>query len=455
MRVAALLLLSVSAIGQAVYPLKVSANHRYLVDQNNRPFLLVGDAPQALIGVRNEADAAVYFADRKAHGFNAAWINLLCDDYTFCNSNGTTSDGIAPFNSGTGPSSYDLSAPNLTYFSKVDDVLNLAAQNGIVVFLDPIETGGWTITLENNGSTKAFNYGAFLGARYKNFPNIVWLSGNDFQTWPTSSNDNNLVRQVMAGIASNDPNHLQTIELNYYESYSNQDSALAPYVALDLAYTYYDTYDYVLQAYNSTPISPTFMGEANYEGEHLSCCDGGSLRNLRLQEYWTLTSGATGQMYGEVQTDRTDWTNISQIDTTGVTQLGYATQLFASIPWWNLVPDQGHQIVTAGYGTYRTNTTQISTSTYATTAWIPDGSVSITFAPVSTTLRLATSKFKGPITARWMDPTNGTFTTISGSPFPNTGTTNFSTPGSNGEGSSDWVLVLTTQVAARKRVVLF
>jgi hypothetical protein len=90
-----------------------------------------------------------------------------------------------------------------------------------VVFLDPIETGGCLVTLENNGATNAYNYGVYIGTRYKNFPNIVWLYGNDFQNWGTST-DNNLVKQVMAGIASVDPNHLQTIELNYNASYSNQ-----------------------------------------------------------------------------------------------------------------------------------------------------------------------------------------------------------------------------------------
>jgi hypothetical protein len=405
--------------------------------------------------MRSEADAAAYFADRKAHGFNAAWINLLCDDYTFCNANGVTLEGLAPFTSGTDPASYDLSTPNPAYFTKVDDVLKLAAAEGIVVFLDPIETGGWTTTLEKNGSTKAFNYGAFVGARYKNFPNIVWLSGNDFVTWYSSTTDNDLVRQVMAGIASNDNIHLQTIELDYNKSYSNQDTALAPLVTLDLAYTYYDTYDYVLGAYNSLPVTPVFLGEANYEGEHLSCCDGGSVGNLRKQEYWTLTSGATGQIYGDQYTDRTTWITLSQIDTTGVTQLGYASRLFNSIAWWKLVPDQNHQVVISGYGTYRADALDISNSTYATTAWIPDGSVSITFAPVATTLTVATSQFKGPITARWMDPTDGAFHAIKGSPFPNRGTTNFTTPGANGEGTTDWVLVLTTPVSAHDRVILF
>ena len=447
MKLALLLVLTANAFGQALYPLKLSANNRYLVDQNDRPFLLVGDSPQSLINGLSETMAAGYLADRKAHGFNAVWINLLCDTYTYCNGSGTTYDGIRPFISGTGPANYDLSTPNPAYFSRVDHMVNLAGQNGLVVFLDPIETGGWLQTLEANGPTKAFNYGAYLGRRYSGSPNVVWMSGNDFQDWNSNASDNNLVRQVMAGIASSDSTHLQTIELDYPRSYSSQDIALAHLVDLNLVYTYCDTYDYVIRAYNALPTMPIFLGEANYEGEHDPNTDGGSVRNLRKQEYWALLSGATGQIYGHFQTDRTDWSNLREIDTTGVTQLGYATRLFVGLAWWNLVPDQRHQIVTAGYGIFRSNATDLHNSTYATTAWIPDGSASITFAPVSTTLTVATYKFNGPITARWMDPTNGAFTVVQGSPFPNSGTRDFSTPGVNSEGSNDWVLVLATSAA--------
>jgi hypothetical protein len=42
------------------YPLKSSANGRYLVDQNNTPFLMVGDSPQSLIGNLSLAEAASY-----------------------------------------------------------------------------------------------------------------------------------------------------------------------------------------------------------------------------------------------------------------------------------------------------------------------------------------------------------------------------------------------------------
>ena len=60
------------------YPLKVSANGRYLIDQHSTPFLLAGDSPQALMVNLTEQDAELFFASRVANGFNAVWINLLC-----------------------------------------------------------------------------------------------------------------------------------------------------------------------------------------------------------------------------------------------------------------------------------------------------------------------------------------------------------------------------------------
>src|SRR5262245_20593306 len=45
------------------FPLKASANNRYLVDQNNVPFLMVGDSPQALIGNLSPMEAAFFMAN--------------------------------------------------------------------------------------------------------------------------------------------------------------------------------------------------------------------------------------------------------------------------------------------------------------------------------------------------------------------------------------------------------
>ena len=66
----------------AVYPVKVSANNRYLVDQNNAPFLIMGDCPQSLTVNLSVAQTDSYFSNRQAHGFNTMWINLVCTVYT-------------------------------------------------------------------------------------------------------------------------------------------------------------------------------------------------------------------------------------------------------------------------------------------------------------------------------------------------------------------------------------
>jgi hypothetical protein len=173
-----------SATAQPAYPLKDSSTGRYLVDQRGRPFMIVGDSPQSLIVNLSLADAKVFIANRAAAGFNSLWINLLCVKYTGGRADGSTYDHIVPF---TKPG--DLERPNERYFKRVDAMIRLAGRYGMNVFLDPIETGGWLGVLKSNGPAKAFAYGRYLGKRYAKFPNIIWMSGNDFQDWKDPSSD--------------------------------------------------------------------------------------------------------------------------------------------------------------------------------------------------------------------------------------------------------------------------
>jgi hypothetical protein len=46
------------------------------------------------------------------------------------------------------------------------------------------------------------------------------------------------------------------------------------------------------------------------------------------------------------------------------------------------------------------------------------------------------------VKAQWYDPSNGAWIAIAGSPFQNSGTQNFATPGKNHDGEPDWVLSL-------------
>src|SRR5262249_44087228 len=107
----------------AVYPLQQSVNGRYLVDQNGVPFLIVGDAPQALMVNLTTNEAAMYFADRHAFGFNTVWINLLCSTYTGGRPDASTVDGIVPFTANLpNTAAYDLTKTNEAYFGRVDQM---------------------------------------------------------------------------------------------------------------------------------------------------------------------------------------------------------------------------------------------------------------------------------------------------------------------------------------------
>jgi Protein of unknown function (DUF4038)/Putative collagen-binding domain of a collagenase len=419
-----------------VYPLKLSANRRYLVDQRGRPFLIVGDSPQALIGNLDLSDAASYIADRSSAGFNSLLIDLLCAKYTGCRDDGTTYDGIKPF---TTPG--DLATPNPAYFKRAAAVVQLAAKAGIVVFLDPIETGGWLPVLLSNGVEKDYEYGQFLARRFRSFSNIVWWSGNDFQSWSDPSDDA-VALAVARGIKSVAPSALQTVELNYNDSGSLDDSRWQPYIGLDAAYTYLPTYARVLKEYDRARM-PVFLGEAGYEFEQNSgAISYGDPVTLRRQEYWSVLSGADGQFYGNHYTWQfaSGWK--SHLDTLGSTDIGYLVRLFDGIPWYRLVPDQAHRIVTAGYGTFETSGS-VDSSDYVTTAATPDGTLALSYLPAGGRITVDMSRFAGPVHAHWYDPAAGTYQITSGSPFPNSGAVSFTSPGTNAGGDPDWVLVLT------------
>ena len=99
--------------------------------------------------------------------------------------------------------------------------------------------------------------------------------------------------------------------------------------------------------------------------------------------------------------------------------------------------------MTAGYGTYRATGSPAHErlrdgGTHPRRVGHLDG-----YLPTVRTITVDMSKLSGSsVTARWYDPTNDTYSTVAGSPFANIGTRQFTPPGNNAEGSSDWVLVL-------------
>ncbi|MGA2207255.1 MAG: DUF4038 domain-containing protein [Terracidiphilus sp.] len=441
---------NLSTASSPVYPLKVSSNRRYLVDQRNIPFLIVGDVPQPIVTMASTEDAAKYFEDRQAHGFNAMWIDVLVAGpyYYYSLDDGSTYDGIRPFTGyvpgGTDTAHYDLTKPNEAYFARVDKMLMLAANHRMAVFLDPIETGQWLQTMRSNGPVAAYAYGQYLGSRYKHFDNIIWLNGNDFNTWKTPGDDK-VVRAVAMGIQSVDPRHLQTIELNVETSSSLDDPTWAPIVSVNSTYTYSPTFLQMWHSYNQTPIAPTYLVEAHYELAGMDLghpMDFGTPLVLRRQEYWAMLSGGKGQLYGNAFTCYMAPGWKYYIDTAGVTQLMIWRRFFSSLPWQDLVPDQDHTVVTAGFGSPGDMQTRVSESDFSTASKTPDGSFLVAYMPTERTITVNMASLKAPAIAKWFDPSDGKYTTIPGGPLTNTGTRQFTPPGKNHDGDADWVLLL-------------
>jgi len=295
------------------------------------------------------------------------------------------------------------------------------------------------------------------------------MHGNDFQSWRNAADDA-LVQAVARGIRSVDASHIHTVELNYQTSGSLEDESWAPLIELNAVYTYFPTYAQVLTEYNRQNFKPVFMVEANYEFENLAA-DVGSTQNLRRQEYWAMLSGAAGQLYGSAHTWKLQKGWEANLDTSGVVQLSYMKNLFVSRKWQELVPDQNHTVVTAGYDSFsclagqfasyvskdpdsflsralvriqqRSGFGSITSNTCATAARTSDGSLIIVYVPTVRAITVDMSKLSGATTtARWYDPTSAEYADVKGSPFANEGSRQFMPSGANKSGEGDWVLVL-------------
>ena len=201
------------------------------------------------------------------------------------------------------------------------------------------------------------------------------------------------------------------------------------------SYTYYPVYAQVLKDYNRPNFMPVCMIESDYEFERDSVPV-----TLRRIEYWSNLSGATGQLYGNGFTwpFKPGWK--TNLDTPGAIQMAYVKALFEPRAWFELVPDQAHKVVTAGYGTFDGAPTPGNhfnmTSDYVTAGRTPDGSLVLaympTFRPITAVWTWASCA--GALTAQWYDPSSGRYSMIEGSPFANSGSHAFIPPLHNADG---------------------
>ncbi|MDH7568275.1 MAG: DUF4038 domain-containing protein [Armatimonadota bacterium] len=441
----------------ATFPVRVSGTGRHLVDAAGRPFLLHGDTAWSLLVQLTREETEEYLENRRKKGFNALLVNLI--EYYYADNPPANRYGVGPF---TTPG--DFSTPNEAYFSHADWVIRRAGEKGILVILNPCYTGwssnarsssdGWMSVILANGPEKCRGYGRYLGRRYRGFANIIWQAGGD-TTIPVGSDLERNWLALLLAMKEEAPDHLWSAHWYRFTTALDQPT-FARYMDLDNAYGGNRTYIQTLRAYNRPNPKPTFFNEAYYEDTRL-VRGAGTPPLLRAQAYWALLSGATGHLFGSdhiwafggptgsprASTPGRDWRQ--GMDRQPSREMVYVRELFAGLPWHQLVPDQDHAVVTSGYGTFG-NDDRTPGGDYVAAARSGDGRLVIAYVPSTGTAPRAITvnmeKLSGEADARWYNPTQGVFTPVAGSPLPNRGERPFTTPGDNGTGANDWVLVL-------------
>jgi hypothetical protein len=398
-------------------PLRVSKSQRYLVDRSGKPFLLQGDAAWSLIANLSKEDAAAYLADRRSRGFNAVLVNLI--EHKFAAHAPKDLYGDAPF--GAGP---DFSAPNERYFAHADWIIRKAAEDGITVLLAPIYLGytgldeGFYEETKANGPERCLAYGRFLGRRYRDFDNIIWVLGGDRDPGDVRED----VDMVAYGIREFDRRHLMTAHCHSESSPIEQYPG--SWLSVSSSYAYEIVHQRLTWDYERKPVKPLFLIESIYEGEHNS-----SELQVRRQAYWSVLCGEFGHVMGNlpIWSFSPGWqAAMGKPGSIGMTRWG---RLFRSRPWQTLVPDDDHKVVTGGVGEYWGND-------YLSAATSPDGSLLMAYMPDARTVTVDLSKLApGPLKVWWFNPRDGSCS--AGAGLDSSGPRAMNPPG-----PGDWVLVI-------------
>ncbi|HEY0057888.1 MAG TPA: DUF4038 domain-containing protein, partial [Flavisolibacter sp.] len=155
--------------------LRVSDNKRFLVTEGGKPFFWLGDTAWELFHRLSREEADMYLKDRADKGFTVIQAVALAE-----------LDGLHDPNPyGEVPLLNDDPAkPREAYFQHVDYIINKANDYGLHIALlptwgDKIFKDRWGKGPEIFNLANAKVYGRWLGRRYKNKRNIIWVLGGD------------------------------------------------------------------------------------------------------------------------------------------------------------------------------------------------------------------------------------------------------------------------------------
>ena len=344
-------IISTTAIGQNLSPLKISSDNLYLVTEEGEPFFWLGGTAWELIHRLNKEETDIYLTDRANKGFTVIQTVILAE---LDGLNSPNAYGHLPLINN------DPAKLNEKYFEHLDYVISRTDELGLYIALLP--TWGdkfnkrWGFGPEIFNPQNAETYGALLAKRYLQHNNIVWILGGD--RIPETDHHYEIIRSMARGIRGTDSLHL----ISYHPSgartatdFFNED-----WLNVDMFQSGHShiakEYEYVEKSKGLKRTRPVINGEARYENIPDRFWEDKSYdwlddADVRVSAYWTMIAGAAGYTYGcndiwqmydysrePVINARTDWKQALNLP--GSFQMSYMRKIVGILPWQSMKYDQ-------------------------------------------------------------------------------------------------------------------
>ena len=409
--------------------LEVSNNGRFLVEDDGTPFFWLGDTNWRIYKLtENEVDD--YLDDRKDKKFNVIQGPVLL-----------LSDESDQSTNAYGETNTDPGDPNEDWFEHIDYIVDAANDRGMYVALVVTWGDNWNGFSSNS---QAKNFGKWLGERYKNDENVIWIVAGEYLIEGTGSQIVSRWNKLGKGLAQgSDGNNLITAHGSFQQNRQSSSIKLHAKDWLDFNMVHSsqsgdygvgaDNWKLIKSDWNESPTKPTIDGEANYEN-----LGGWDDFGVRRRAYWSVFAGAFGHTYGaasvweshDPDTDVSElnasdsWTEA--LDYPGASDMQHLRRLMESRPMLKRKPAQSMIIGGAGGVPTHVQATRDGEGRYAM-IYIPDGNADVT---------IDMSQISGnEAKAWWFNPRSGDASSFG--TYPTSGERTFTTPG-----GADWVLVL-------------
>jgi len=340
-----LALMAVDSRADVRGPIRVSPDHRYFVDADGKPFFWLGDTAWPLFAEYKKTQAEAYLRNRAAKGFTVIQGVLAWGK-------GTGFESKYPVANAAGDKPWlnnDPRTPNDAYFRHVDHLVEFARQQGLVLAMLP--TWGYYVNdvqVINRDNARA--YGRWLGERYKDAVNIMWINGGD----RIATGFEEVYRELGRGLREGDGgSHLIT-----YHPCGGRSSAqyfhTDDWLDFDMIETWTDwpqIYPAIVADSLRAPRKPVVLGEGAYENGPEYPLGPITPLLVRRQAWWSFMAGGF-HTYGQNQMWRMEPGWESTFDTPGAGHVTLMRKILERLPWWELNPDQG--LFASGVGSEKT-----------------------------------------------------------------------------------------------------